>query len=329
MWRRACREIRCFLRPRALRRRCRADAGSAAPVIAQVVNGFSRRRRRKQTSPIETGRRVRLVLLNGGYCSDPRPRGSARWAHARRDRSVTAARAQRKCRRRAQSSSVATQHRPRDHLDPVFAGQMRRWRLPFTPPNAAANRQPIRQCAGVPATKQPEKRVSASFRRSRSSGARTGWCGLPIARSQARGSMVAAACMRATSMAVWCSASPRAGRVRRSARHPNRTVSPAAILDAVVDLPAAADPAWRGCCLRPRPPLSLERGSNPRCSWKRCARLGHGSSALRTDAVSSCGPGRTPLVATSGGRVGSHQPRPVVVVLSARLALLVDALPRE
>ena len=55
---------------------------------------------------------LRRALLNGCYCSDPRPRGSARWAHARRDRSVTAARAERKCSRRAESSSVATQHRP-------------------------------------------------------------------------------------------------------------------------------------------------------------------------------------------------------------------------
>jgi hypothetical protein len=41
----------------------------------------------------------------------------ARWAHARRDRSVTAARAERKGRCRAEFSSVATQHRPRNRVD--------------------------------------------------------------------------------------------------------------------------------------------------------------------------------------------------------------------
>ena len=87
------------------------------PVIVEDANGL------RSALPTQTDVSksrlgvVRLVLLNGGYCSDPRPRGSARWAHARRDRSVTAARAQRKCRRRAQSSSVATQQRPHHRPD--------------------------------------------------------------------------------------------------------------------------------------------------------------------------------------------------------------------
>ena len=111
---------------------------------------------------------MRLVLLNGGYCSDPRPRGSATWAHARRDRSVTAARARRKCRRRGQPSSVATQHRPTNHLDPRVCWTMRRWLLPFTPPNAGNRFGSVRRYRQL---KRPEQRVSASFRSSRSSGA--------------------------------------------------------------------------------------------------------------------------------------------------------------
>lgn len=44
------------------------------------------------------------------YCSDPRPRGGAERAHARRNRRVTVARAERKAAIGAESSSVATRH---------------------------------------------------------------------------------------------------------------------------------------------------------------------------------------------------------------------------
>ena len=57
--------------------------------------------------PTAAGVVVRLVLLlNGGYCSDPRPRGGAKRAHARRDHSVTFRPVERKPDRVAESSSV-------------------------------------------------------------------------------------------------------------------------------------------------------------------------------------------------------------------------------
>ena len=293
------------------RRRCCADACvQPLPVIAQVVNGF------RSAPPTETdvsnrdwasceaGAAERRLLLGSATT-----RG-ARWAHARRDRSVTAASAECKCRRSSQSSSVATEHRPRNHPDPCVCWMDAPWRLPFAPPNGAAKRQPIRQRAWVPATKQPELRVSASFRRSRSSGARYPTRACSPSRSPRRtASMVAAACMRATSMEVWCSAWPQAARARRSAAS-KRMVSPAAIFERGGCPACAADPERRGRCLRRRPTLSPETGSESNVQFGKVPRLGHGWSALRPDGVSSCGPGTTPLVATLGrpGGVSSAPP---------------------
>jgi hypothetical protein len=117
LWRQARREIQVLLASTALPPEMPRGRVPSIDAGDRARGARLQGRRRQRICPIETGRRMRLVLRNGGYCSDPRPRGSAIWANER-DRSVTAARAQRKCRRRAQSSSVATQHQPRDRLDP-------------------------------------------------------------------------------------------------------------------------------------------------------------------------------------------------------------------
>ena len=151
------------------RQRCRADAGvQPLPVIAQDVNGF------RSAPPTETdvsnrdwasceaGAAERRLLL-GSATTRECQMGTCK-KRPQRDRGPRPAQVPSPCPILFCRHTASAQGPSRR---PCLLDKCAAWRLPFTPPNAAANRQPIRQCAGVPATKQPEQRVSASFRRSR------------------------------------------------------------------------------------------------------------------------------------------------------------------
>jgi len=105
---------------------------------------------------------LELVRLNCGCCSDPRPRGKCRRAHAEDALTVPGVR----CRRKPRSlRRVLFRHgsaeAPRRAETAVPAGRPRRQRLPFAMPHRVTERQRNRQSDRRTATNRPRERGSA------------------------------------------------------------------------------------------------------------------------------------------------------------------------